>query len=95
MDFNATGGYLVIGNSAGKVLLYRLNQFVYNSYVLILILMLLVGGLIQYFLGFPNTVYTILIVGYIWFLVLLHTAVSGKVYISSYLICDNPEPFQA
>ena len=66
--------------------MYRLNQFIYNSYVLILILMLLVGGLIQYFLGFPNTVYTILIVGYIWFLVLLHTAVSGKVYISSYLI---------
>lgn len=66
--------------------MYKLNYLLYNSYVLILILVFLLGGFFQYFIGVPNTVYTLLIVVFIWLLILINTLSSGKIYISFFLV---------
>lgn len=65
----------------------KINHFLYNSYILILILVFLIGGFIQYFIGIPNTIYTVFILSYIWFLILIHTLSCRKIYISPFLIC--------
>lgn len=64
----------------------KLDSFYYYSFVVILFLIFLVGGGIQYFLGVPNTVYTLLILSIIYLLILFNILSTRKLLISKVIL---------
>ncbi len=66
----------------------RVNNFFYYSFIIILLLVFVFGGFIQYFIGIPSTLYSLLILGFIYFLIILNGILSQKISINRIsLVC--------
>src|SRR5690606_36645382 len=66
----------------------KLDLFYYYSFTAILFLIFVVGGSIQYFIGVPNTIYTLMILAIIYLFIFFNILTSWKLYINKVIsIC--------
>lgn len=67
-------------------MLIRTNQILRLGVLTVFVLVFVVGGFIQYFIGIPNTVYTIAVLSFIYFLVFIHWMARLKVPINNVVV---------